>query len=421
MRHFWILLIGLSLCCSAALAQEEPFKAKVNLVLEDGSIMLYSGSKKGVKTGDEFELQRNGVKVGVIKVTKTTDLASYAKMVSGDAKPMDVAVRVAAGKPEKAPPEEKAEKEPPKEKPKKDKDKDKEEDKDSKAKKKEKEDKPPKEDKPKEEEKAKAKPVEPPKPDKGEEPAALPPTALGLSGLMLMPSAHVDGLNKGAVAVYRNNADDESLNYTDTMLGFTYGVSKNVEVGYMNMTTSPEATGTVTAQDIKTNIMSLKYKFHEAAPAGKGRNQPSGMDYDYSLGLQYFSMSLPDSVSMGQSIKATRFFLAASGAMQQGTLHIALYTQGGSLFDRDEGDAYDGFGYQAGFEYPIGAPSAKSKGNIQERMSLILEYDDKPFFLGVQEAVSVGLRYRQENFAFTLGMLDVSESGILSLGGSYHF
>lgn len=85
MRHLWILIIGLTLCCSVAFAAEaEPFKTKVNLVLDDGTIMLYAGTKKGVQIGDEFELVRNGVKVGTIKITKASDLASYAKIATVD-------------------------------------------------------------------------------------------------------------------------------------------------------------------------------------------------------------------------------------------------------------------------------------------------------------------------------------------------
>ena len=232
--------------------------------------------------------------------------------------------------------------------------------------------------------------------------------------------------NTGSISIHYNNASSEELKYTDTMYGITYGVSENVEIGYVNITTSPDLpTGsTGVANDFKTNIMSLKYQFHNAAATAKknGADPTGGVDYDYALGLQYFSLSsLPSSGTiLDGKAKATRFFLSASGEFQQGTAHVSVYTQGGDLFDIAVNEDYEGFGYQLGFEYPIGNMEDR-RGTVQNQLSLIAEYDDKPFFLGTQQSPSVGLRFHQESFSVTAGMLDVSNSNIFSLGGSYHF
>ena len=200
--------------------------------------------------------------------------------------------------------------------------------------------------------------MEPPKPKVAVQPHAQPPTALGLSGLILMPTADVNAQNKGTIAIHRNSASDENLSYTDTMFGVTYGASENVEVGYVSMTTSPDVPAGVTAGDFKTNIISMKYLIHRAAPKGESGG-PSGylggVDYSYAVGLQYFNISsLPVTVSLDGKAKVTRFFLSASGELDMGTAHASVYSQSGDLFDNQNSEGYEGFGYQLGFEYPIG-------------------------------------------------------------------
>lgn len=58
-----------------AVAQE--VSARVNIALEDGTIMMYAGSNKGVSAGDEFETRRSGAIVGRLKVVRVKELFSY--------------------------------------------------------------------------------------------------------------------------------------------------------------------------------------------------------------------------------------------------------------------------------------------------------------------------------------------------------
>jgi hypothetical protein len=117
----------------------------------------------------------------------------------------------------------------------------------------------------------------------------------------------------------------------------------------------------------------------------------------------------------GADSKVNRFFLTGSSDFAPGKAHIALYTQSGDILDDTD---YEGFGWMAGYEYPL---SMGKDDSIMSQLSILLEYDDKPFYLGTTESASVSIRYRLPQMSLSIGMLDVSNTNIFNIGGSYQF
>ncbi|MFA6448568.1 MAG: hypothetical protein WCX65_03785 [bacterium] len=81
----------------SACALAEDLSTRVNIALDDGTVMIYAGTKKGVNIGDEFDVIRSGERAGHIRVVRTKDLFSYCEIIDGAVQEMDTVVRVKVG------------------------------------------------------------------------------------------------------------------------------------------------------------------------------------------------------------------------------------------------------------------------------------------------------------------------------------
>ena len=97
-RIFGIFVIAFALL-AAGVAPARCKELKINLVMGDGTIMMYFGSNDGVKVGDKFTVMRNDKEIGSIEVTRVEPTYSVAKVVAttDEIREMDLVVRPILG------------------------------------------------------------------------------------------------------------------------------------------------------------------------------------------------------------------------------------------------------------------------------------------------------------------------------------
>jgi len=432
------IFISLLFLAASAVA-EDPLSTKVNIVLQDGTIMFYMGEDAGIKAGDEFEVTRGGQVVGHVKASKTKKLFTYAELVDGDVQEMDTVVRTKAageaGETKKETKEDKDSGDESGEKPvrkKSSKSKASEDSDKSSASSKRRED--AKEEKPAEKkadrsgkepssdkEKSKGPVLKPEPVDKHQSKlppiGMLRPAALGLSGMLYTPTADSMPNGRGAVHLLYAGSDDELLGFQDTGIGFTYGLAGNVEIAYTHISSDLDAPPTLggASFDSSAGSFSLKYQLGMTDTIMSSSTTESR----YALGFQYYSKSdstFFTSSSRESGTNATRLFAISSHKYSMGVGHLGLYYQSGDLLDDT---SYSGVGFTGGIEYAFGDSVG---GALSDTMSFILEYDSKAFYLGTYQTPSIGLRYNFRRMGHvTLGIMDVSDSSVLLINGAYDF
>lgn len=447
-RYAGILLTAvLAFSIPLAVAAAE-LSAKVNIVLEDGTIMMYSGTNAGIAAGDEFEVKRDGKVVGHIKAKDVQQFVTYATLVDGAVLEMDMAYRTKQGnaareeKPAKASSSKKEEastskkeRSSSKKSDKKDEDEAKTSSRRDRAKERDgdkKDDEGKKEEK-KDEKKAERRPL-PPTPAPAAEKksnwkkplGSLGASGYGLTGLMFIPTADVVRKGDGSVHFSYIDAEDEvRLLYKDFAFGVTYGIDDDIEVSYSHLNTDYDAIrlGTGTTVNSNTHIFSFKYQTNYfKAPSFLTSNVTESR---LALGLRYYDISMNINSSVlgdlcslaGESCSsdATRVFAVLSGKYSMGTGHLGVYYQTGDLVDDTE---YDGFGFLAGAEYIVGGKD----NSLINRLSVIGEYDHQAFYLGTSRTPSIGLRYYfAESSHVTLNLLDVTDTAVMNIEGAYGF
>lgn len=447
-----ILLTAIFVISVPVLTMAADVSAKVNIVLEDGTIMLYSGAKAGISAGDEFEVKRNEKVVGHIKAKDVQPFVTYATLQDGAVEEMDMAYRTKEGSaakedklvstPKPAKEGKKASSSKERASSKKSTKKDDTADDDTKSS--------TRRDRAKErggdtKEDAKAEKKEDKKEEKKVERRPLPPStetvekksnwkkpigsigasAYGLTGLIFIPTADVIRKGDGSVHFNYLDAEDEKrLMYKDLGFGITYGIDDDIEIAYTFLNTdydTRQTSNTVTAE-ADTHIFSFKYQTNYfRAPAFLTSNVTESR---LALGLKYFDKST--SVNFGGvdlcalsgdscSSDATRAFAVITGKYSMGAGHLGIYYQSGDMVDDSY---YDGFGFFAGAEYILGGKD----NSFINRLSVLGEYDHKAFYLGTARTPSIGLRYYfQESSHITLNLLDVSDTTVMNVEGAYGF
>lgn len=445
-RYVGILLtaiMALSLPVAAAAAD---VSAKVNIVLEDGTIMMYSGSKAGIAVGDEFEVKRGDKVVGHIKAKDVQQFVTYATLLDGAVMEMDMAYRTKAGssageerpskststKKEEKPSSSKKERSSSKKSDKKDDDEAKTSSRRDRAKERDNDKKDDeKEEVKKEEKKAERRPLPPApapeKPGKWKKPlGSIGAAGYGLTGLMFIPTADVIRKGNGSVHFTYLDAEDEvRLLYKDLGFGVTYGLDDDIEVAYTYLNTDYNAQklGTGITVDSNTHVFSFKYQTNYfRAPSFLTNNVTESR---LALGLRYYDISMNiNSSGLGDlcnlsgsscSSDATRVFAVMTGKYSMGTGHLGIYYQTGDLIDNTD---YDGFGFLAGAEYIIGGKN----NDATNRLSVLGEYDHQAFYLGTSRTPSIGLRYYfDESSHVTLNVLDITDTAVFNVEGAYGF
>ncbi len=423
-----------------AVAQE--VSARVNIALEDGTIMMYAGSNKGVSAGDEFETRRSGAIVGRLKVMKVKELFSYCELVEGDAREMDIAVRVkkaavveertitmrkkdagdeAAAAP--APVQEPAA---------------------------------PAADEPaagtrsrsaRRDEAAKTTDETPaaasgeeagkapdaakktPEPAKTKEPekakgkgardvSAIGPrgiAAYGLSGLALTPSANTLPGGRGAVGLVYADFSNEGYNFSDAGISVSYGLSGDIELAAAYVSRDISTGDDDISSDATLTAISFKYRLPHTKPPSFFKSD--FREVRYAVGAQMFSVDYTTTawgVSESYDAKANRVFAVATGDYKERFIgHFGIYAQSGDLSDDD-----DGFGFIGGAEYLFN----RDESSLMEKMSVLLEYDHKAFYLGTAKTLTLGFKYGfMDKADLGLFLTDVSASNALMLKGTYFF
>ncbi len=423
-----------------AVAQE--VSARVNIALEDGTIMMYAGSNKGVSAGDEFETRRSGAIVGRLKVVRVKELFSYCELVEGDAREMDIAVRVkkaavveertitmrkkdagdeAAAAP--APVQEPAA---------------------------------PAADEPaagtrsrsaRRDDAAKATDGTPPaasgaeagkasdaakkalEPAKTKEPekakgkgardAGLIGTrgiaAYGLSGLALTPSANTLPGARGAVGLVYADFSNEGYNFSDAGFSVSYGLSGDIELAAAYVSRDISTGDDDISSDATLTALSFKYRLPHTKPPAFFKKE--FREVRYAVGAQMFSMDYTTTawgMSQSYDAKANRIFAVATGDYKERFIgHFGIYAQSGDLSDDD-----DGFGFMGGAEYLFN----RDESSRMEKMSVALEYDHKAFYLGTAKTLTLGFKYGfMDKADLGLFLTDVSASNALMLKGTYFF
>lgn len=441
----------------AACAHAADLTARVNVVLDDGTIMLYAGAKKGIGVGDEFEVTRGGDIVGHIKIIRTKDLFSYAELIDGDVGEMDLAKRTKKGEPpvlkkekekktsaRKSTPrrsraagdedEEEAEPERPprrqgqtasrrRQQAKEDADDERVEREPARESKRRVERK--KDEKPEEEKKRKEPVIDlsKTKVDKALEPiGAVRPGGYGLTGLIYLPTADTFKKSAGSAHFIYASADSDDTMFTDLGFGVTYGLGDDIEVAFTMLNSELEANMPLPAgaqTDRKSNIFSFKYQLKNTQPISFFADNVK--EARYALGLQFHDtddVSVPgrdtsSGVESGSSV--TRLFGVMTGEYSSGIGHLGLFYQTGDVVDDTD---FDGLGITVGVEYPL----RKSIGSAEDNMSVLFEFDTKAFYIGKTGAPSLGLRYRFMNRGHaTLAIVDVADSAMLTINGAYDF
>jgi len=75
--------VALMLFCMLLTAGAEAQSARVDLVLENGNVLIYQGKQIGLKKGQVLAVTRGGVTVGAVEVAEITDAYARAIVVSG--------------------------------------------------------------------------------------------------------------------------------------------------------------------------------------------------------------------------------------------------------------------------------------------------------------------------------------------------
>ncbi|MEW5947180.1 MAG: hypothetical protein AB1742_13365, partial [bacterium] len=79
------------LCIAAWLGTQAPCRAAeagktevtINLVFEDGRVMIYRGKEAGLKKGEEYEVVIGGESAGRVSVTETAEHYTIARVIEG--------------------------------------------------------------------------------------------------------------------------------------------------------------------------------------------------------------------------------------------------------------------------------------------------------------------------------------------------
>ncbi len=486
MRRFvtYFAQILLMVCCIGYAAAAEDFEARVNIVLDDGTVMLYAGAKKGVAAGDVFEIRRDSAVVGHIRVVDVKEHASYCEVTDGNAREYDLAVRTAqnvtvkkketapVAKP-KAPP---AEAHPAEEVPAEDippaepapvKEKTPKTVKKASA--------PPAEEAPADEAQAEPAPVKPPagkpakskgdaapRPDKAKEPLPAKPATTapsqkdakndkaddknakaaitehqikkdahaplgdstpanyGLSGVIYNPNADVLPKNKGVAHLFYVKADDDDKLFTDFGVGVTYGLSANIELAYTRISTELDVPDTVSSNISADSSSSVMSLKYQFA-----NTKPFSLVSANISEMRYAAVLQ----YYDQKISVTGL---SEDETNGGTTRVAgvatgKYTLGSgtaALYyqtgDMVDDTDFSGVGLYAGIDCPLAM--ALPSARVKDVMSLVAEYDSKAYYIGSMNALSFGFRYAYRSIGtMTLSVSDITGSKIIGLKGTYNF
>jgi hypothetical protein len=421
MKKIKIIFVLLAAAVLSAAAYADDFSARVNIALEDGTIMIYAGTKQGVNVGDEFDVFRSGAKVGHIKVLRVKELFSYCEIADGTAQEMDIVKRTysapaAAGgesvteKPKtseegststavasaNASAEDTSGGSKRRDRAKKELD----------------------------ETATSSQPVgttaekttekEQKTGEKGQK--ALPSfgsahtAAFGLTGALFIPTANIGQKSSGTGLFYYSSSSEESNDFKNTGIGYSH-TSGDTEAAFMYIK-SDITSNAVDSVSGNTTAFSFKFQFPQTKPPTFLKTLEN---IRYAAGIQYFSENTKDSSGVKTGGKASRFFAVASTEIMRGTGSFGLYAQNGDMITDTD---YKGMGFMGSFEYPLGFGTK----NGQEQMTLILEGDTKAFYLGTYRTLSVGLRYAfSENGHIALSMADVGSTNTIALTGGYSF
>ncbi|MEW6203627.1 MAG: hypothetical protein AB1546_16755 [bacterium] len=205
-----LIILGV-LLFTARCAGAQTEGLRVNMMLPDGSYLIYAGTKEGIKKGMVFEVKRGGQIIGQIEIAETKEHISYAKAEKGEKEIQEMDELV-----------------PPAEKPKKEE--------------KVKEEKPKKEEKKEveEEKKPEEKKVEPVVEKKEEvvkEVVYSLPSQQGLTGVLFMPTSQKLPAKSGAIGIHRAFMEETDLDYSlDEGLGLSlvYAADDNIELSVYN-------------------------------------------------------------------------------------------------------------------------------------------------------------------------------------------
>jgi len=450
---FLIIMLGL---CMAAYAED--LTARVNIALQDGTVMIYAGAKKGVNVGDEFNVDRGGEKVGHLRVTRVKDLFSYCEIIEGEAQEMDTVIRTkvgdataAKGKPTAggeeqtgtrrkrtsdeegsayvaAPAEEKPAAESAAAEPGKSRRRDaaKKDEETGAAAGSEAKPAPPAETKTGEKAKKEDKGKDAKKESseaKTSKKRGLPPigssrtAAFGLTGNIVVPSGNIASNGKGTGFFTYANSSDKNNDFRDTGFGINYGFGGDIEVSFARINTDYGGDDLMVGESMTadTNVFSFKFQLpHTKAPSFV----KNVSEVRYGIGLQYYNVKTTDTwreYSESEKWKATRFFAVGTGEFMSGIGHFGVYSQTGDLVDDTD---YSGFGVMGGFEYPL----ARGGKSSFDGMSLLLEADSKALYLDTLKTLSLGLRYTlADRGQISLSIADITSTKALLLNGGYNF
>ncbi len=358
---------------------QQPF-GNLNMIFDDGTIMIYKGSEDGIKVGDIFEVKRVNKTIGKIEITKVDRLFSYAKEITSTEKfkELDFIVKI----------KEKSSVEKQKETGEKEVAKVEKENlgEDSSEKKKIIEEEKPQEKTKKETKNEKIiKKDEKSKSQKVIKKKISPQTTFGLNGLVINYNDEILPLN--GAAIYSKYLSSNKYDLSAIAFGFSYGATENIE---FSVNRFKYVNGKETTYNDVTSF-SLKY-----VPK---TNQQLIKNYNvkYNGSFCYFSSS-------GES--GVKISLNASSKYLRGKIHGNLY---GLLGDLPEN--YKGISFSGGYEY-----------NLNENLSLLLEYDHRFLPFLSYRTPSISVRYNSENaLSIDLSFIDFNENKIISAGGSYSF
>lgn len=446
MKRTKLIALAAALAVAAAVgfgslrAVAQDVSARVNIALEDGTIMMYAGSNKGVSAGDEFETRRSGAIVGRLKVVKVKELFSYCELVEGDAREMDIAVRVKkaavveertitmrkkdAGDEAAAAPAQAKEPAAAEEPVTGARSRSTRRDEAAKA-----TDETPAAASGAEAGKAPDGAKKTPEPAKAKEPekvkgkgvrdiSAIGPRGIaahGLSGLALTPSANTLPGGRGAVGLVYADFSNEGYNFSDAGISVSYGLSGDIELAAAYVSRDISTGDDDISSDATLTAISFKYRLPHTKPPSFFKSDFK--EVRYAVGAQMFSMDYTTTawgVSESYDAKANRVFAVATGDYKERFIgHFGIYAQSGDLSDDD-----DGFGFMGGAEYLFN----RDESSRMEKMSVALEYDHKAFYLGTAKTLTLGFKYGfMDKADLGLFLTDVSSANALMLKGTYFF
>ncbi len=446
-----IMVIGL---CWTAFAED--LTARVNIALQDGTVMIYAGARKGVNVGDEFDVDRGGEKVGHLRVTRVKDLFSYCEIIEGEVQEMDTVVRTKSGSASVPSTGDGEEKPSSRRKPA-------ASEKDGGGETAEAAEKPAAESatpeagssrsrrreaakqgddgaeapatgsepdaateaktdqKPKKDEKVKEA-----KKDSSDKTAAtskkrgLSPigstrsAAFGLTGNIMIPTANVVSNGKGTGFLTYASSSDKDNDFKDTGFGINYGFGGDIEVALARVSTDYGGDYLIDGESMtgETNVFSFKFQLPRTKAPSFLKNAGEAR---YAVGLQYFNVKISDEYSDSEKWKATRFFAVGTGEFMGGIGHFGVYSQTGDYVDDTD---YQGIGVMGGFEYPL----ARGEKSAMEGMSLLAEIDSKTMYIDALKSLSLGLRYTfAQRGHVSLSIADITSTKALLFNGGYNF